>query len=192
VDRWATLDLAVTHPWRDRLQQLDPWLRTLGYAFIGYAAFQLLSRGDSGPKENTLAPAFALEDVTQRDAPLKLEQWRGQPVVMEVFASWCKACRAMAPTMADLARAPRKREVRFVGVALDTPREEAVALHQSWGIPFSVALADDQFSSDYQIKVLPTIIVIDADGRVRHVTTGATRGATIDGWLEDLGAERVR
>ncbi|HEY5958367.1 MAG TPA: TlpA disulfide reductase family protein, partial [Polyangiaceae bacterium] len=122
---------ATASPFRNGLRRLDPWLKTLGYALIGYAAFQWLSQRDSGPKENTVAPAFALENVASQTEPLTLASWRGQPVVLEVFASWCKACRSMAPTMADLAEAPRKREVRFLGVALDTPREQAVSLHQS-------------------------------------------------------------
>jgi cytochrome c biogenesis protein CcmG, thiol:disulfide interchange protein DsbE len=172
--------------------RLRTFVRPLGYALLGFALFQWFGRSNSGPKTGELASAFALEVVERPEQRITLAELRGQPAVLEVFAAWCKACRSMAPTMADLARAPRNREVRFLGVAVDTSSKEAVDIHRTWGVPFSVVLADPQFSSDYQIKVLPTIIVLDAEGRVRHVTTGATRASTIDGWLEDLGASRSK
>ncbi len=174
---------------RDKLRFLA---RPFGYALLGFAVFQWFGRSSSGPKVGTLAQEFSLELAQQPPQQVSLAALRGQPAVIEVFASWCQACRSMAPTMADVARAPRKREVRFLGVAVDTPLDEAIGLHQAWGIPFSVALADSAFSSNYQIKVLPTVIVLDADGHVRHVTTGSTRASTIDGWLEELGAARNR
>jgi cytochrome c biogenesis protein CcmG, thiol:disulfide interchange protein DsbE len=176
-------------PIKERLRGL---LRPLGYVLLGLALFQWFGRASSGPKEGTPAEEFTLTLAQQPPQQISLAALRGQPAVIEVFASWCKACRAMAPTMADLAKATRQREVRFLGVAIDTPLEEALAMHQAWGIPFSVALADSTFASNYQIKVLPTVIVLDADGRVRHVTTGSTRSSTIDGWLEELGAARSR
>jgi thiol-disulfide isomerase/thioredoxin len=172
--------------------ELRQLARPVGYALLGFALFQWFGRSNSGPKEGTMLDDFSLAIANRPTDRIRSADLRGQPAVIEVLASWCGACRSMAPTMADLARAPRTRPVRFLGVAVDTPQPEAIELQRAWAIPFSVALADAQFSSNYQIKVLPTIIVLDAEGRVRHVTTGATRGSTIDGWLEDLGATRRR
>ena len=164
--------------------------RPLAYALLGFAAFQWFGRSSSGPKEGTQAAEFSLPLARSHQERISLSSLRGQPAVIEVFASWCKACQSMAPTMANLASASRKREVRFLGVAVDTSVEEAAALHQAWGIPFPVVLADEGFSANYGIKMLPTLIVLDAEGRVRHVTSGSTRASTVDGWLEDLGAAR--
>lgn len=167
-------------------------LRPVGYALLGFAAFQWFGSTSSGPKVDSVAAEFSLINVNRPSERIALADLRGHPVVLEVTASWCSACRSMAPTMADLARASRTREVRFVGVALDTPLEEAIAMHRDWGLPFDMALADDSFSANYRIKVLPTIIVLDGEGRVRHVTTGSTRASTIDGWLEGLDAARTQ
>jgi len=169
----------------------DLW-RPLGYALVAFALFQWFGRSNSGPKPDSVAREFTLALAEPEARHVALAELRGNPAVIEVFASWCQACRSMAPTMADLARAPRRRQVSFLGVAVDTPMQDAIALHSAWGIPFPVALADAAFSADYSIKVLPTLIVLDGDGRVRHVTTGTTRASTVDGWLRDLGAERTR
>jgi thiol-disulfide isomerase/thioredoxin len=167
-------------------------VRPLGFALLAFALFQWFGHPSSGPKEGTIAQTFSLSLAQQTPQQISLDSLRGQPAVIEVFASWCSACRKMAPTMADVARASRQREVRFLGVAMDTPLEDAMALHTAWGIPFPVALADSAFAAAYQIKVFPTVIVLDAEGRVRHVTTGTTRASTIDEWLGDLGAARIR
>jgi thiol-disulfide isomerase/thioredoxin len=124
------------------------------------------------------------------NSQISLEQLRGQPLVVEVFAEWCSACKAMAPRLGELARANRKSPVRFLGIAVDGSEPELRALKRQWNIPYDVALGDARFSSDYAISVLPTVIVIDADGKVQHVTTGVTSSSRIDGWLSDLGAPR--
>jgi hypothetical protein len=90
-----------------------------------------------------------------------------------------------------LARAERASPARFLGVAIDTSESEALALHQAWGIPFDVALGDAAFSANYRITSLPTIIVLDAEGRVRNVTTGVTSVSRIDSWLAEIGAKRL-
>jgi hypothetical protein len=97
----------------------------------------------------------------------------------------------MAPRVAELARAPRSNQVRFLGVAVDGSESDLQKARKYWGIPFDVAIADRTFTSNYGVTVLPTIIVLDAEGRVNRVTTGVTSVSTIDGWLANLGAPRL-
>lgn len=174
--------------WSDRLRQ---FARPVAYALLAFAVFQWFARGGSGPKAGQSASEFSLAAADGSTTRVTLAELRGNPVVIEVLASWCSACRSMAPTMAELANAQRKRPVHFLAVAVDTPPDEAAKLRQSWGIPFSVVMGDGRFSSDYRISVLPTVIVLDAEGRVHKVTSGGTRKSVLDGWLEDLGAARL-
>jgi thiol-disulfide isomerase/thioredoxin len=174
--------------WADRLRQ---FARPLAYALLAFAVFHWFARGESGPKAGQSASEFSLAAADGSATRVTLAELRGSPVVIEVIASWCGACRSMAPTMAELANAQRKRPVHFVAVAVDTAPEEAAKLRQSWGIPFSIVMGDGKFTSDYRVSVLPTVIVLDAEGRVHKVTSGGTRKSVLDGWLEDLGAARL-
>lgn len=169
----------------------DKWSRVILFALVGIGVFRWLEQGSSGPKENSIATPFALRVVGPSKTTVSLDTFRGQPAVIEVFAHWCGACRSMAPNMAELARAERTNPARFLGVAIDTSESEALALHQTWGIPFDVALGDSAFSANYRITSLPTIIVLDAEGRVRNVTTGVTSVSRIDRWLAEVGAKRL-
>lgn len=178
----------MTHELLNRVQRAA---RPVAYALLAFAIFQWFSLNRSGPKTGEPAAEFSLKVASGVGERVALADLRGSPAVIEVVASWCSACRSMAPTMTEVANARRKRSVRFLAVAVDTPPEEATAMHASWGIPFSIAMADSKFTSDFRINTLPTIIVLDADGRVKQVTSGTTRAGTIDRWLSQLGADRI-
>ena len=169
-------------------QRKNSWIRPLVFAAIGFAAFRWLGHSSSGPSENSVAQDFSLAIAGEPAKSVNLEGYRGKPLVIEVFAHWCGACKSMAPRMAELAKARRQSPAQFLGVAVDGTAQQALSLHASWGIPFDIALGDQRFSADYRITSLPTIIVIDAEGKVRHVTTGVTLGSTVDKWLTELGA----
>jgi peroxiredoxin len=156
---------------------------------MGLAFF--ISRGRSGPEPGSEAAAFDLPVVAGNQSRFRLADQRGTPVVVEVFASWCGVCRRTAPMLSDAANARRERPVRFVGVSVDQTESAAKAAKAQWGISYDVAIDDGRFSKNYGITVLPTIILIDGDGRVRHVSAGAPRQSELESWLDDVGAARL-
>ena len=76
-------------------------------------------------------------------------------------------------------------KARFIGVSVDESMDQARAAASAWRIPFPVLLDDGSFSRSYRIRSLPTFILIDAAGRVRHVSTGVTSKRRLRGWLEE-------
>src|SRR5262245_3401547 len=95
----------------------------------------LFFRKRSGPATGALAQDFSLPLIAGSAERFQLANERGKPVLIEVFASCCGVCRRAAPTLRDAARAPRKRDVRFVGVSVDREADDARAAAQEWGIP---------------------------------------------------------
>lgn len=156
---------------------------------IGVLAI-VATRQRSGPRVDVPAKDFALATLDQ-SKPFRLSEHRGSPVLVEVFASWCAACKSAAPMMSRVTQASRKRDVRFLGVSVDSNVSEAKATVQSWGIPYDVALDDGSFSKDYEISVLPTFVLIDPEGNVKKVSSGVPREAELERWLGDVGAERL-
>jgi thiol-disulfide isomerase/thioredoxin len=157
---------------------------------VGVAAL-LFFRQRSGPETGTVAQDFSLPVIAGSGQTFQLSAERGKPVLIEVFASWCGVCRRAAPTLRDAAAAPRKRDVRFVGVSVDREVGDARGAAQDWAIPYDVAIDNGSFSRAYDIKVLPTFVLVDAEGRVRRVSTGAPRSGEVESWLEEVGAERL-
>jgi thiol-disulfide isomerase/thioredoxin len=156
---------------------------------IGVLAI-IATRRRSGPSVDTPAKEFALRTVNQA-GQFRLSEHKGNPVVIEVFAGWCSACKSAAPMMARVAQADRKREVCFLGVSVDGSAEEAKSVAYSWGIPYDVALDDGTFSKDYEVSVLPTFVLVDPEGKVRHVASGVPRESDLEAWLGEMGAGRL-
>jgi cytochrome c biogenesis protein CcmG/thiol:disulfide interchange protein DsbE len=167
------------------------WARIAAYALLGFAFYRWFSSGSSGPEEGSPAHAFTLPLAAASNRTVALDSYRGQPLVIEVFASWCGACREMAPRLAEIAQATRARPVKFLAVAVDTTEADAIAAHKAWKLPFEVAMGSSAFTSDYRIQSLPTLIVIDENGKIRNVTTGLTSVGRIERWLGELGAKRL-
>lgn len=166
-------------------------LRLLAVLVALGVALHWFGRRSSGPEEGTPAKDFALPLVSGAAERVQLSELRGRPVLVEVVASWCGVCRRAAPTLAAAARAPRQREVRFLAISLDEDRSDAAELAKKWDIPYDVAHDDGRFARSYDVTLLPTLILIDPEGRIRHVSTGAPRPSELEAWLAEVGAAKL-
>lgn len=156
------------------------------WALFAIGLVGLLSLIDSpGLEVGTPAARFDLpligSDARGRRT-LGLEDRDGRPMVIEVFASWCGVCRRAAPMLAR-AHARHRRELAFVGVSVDSDFAAAERMKREWKIPYPVAHdSDGAFARAYQVSVLPTFILVDRDGQVQSVSTGAPSAEQLDEW----------
>ncbi len=131
------------------------------------------------PKVGQPAPDFATHDLLGRT--VNLSDYRGRPVWLMFWGSWCPPCRAEFP---DVQRAYQQLEpegVALLGVSLDEPPLAAAEYAMRNGATFTV-LSDPGRSDTggaYPILNFPTHIFIDADGVVRSIV------------LEDMSEERA-
>jgi thiol-disulfide isomerase/thioredoxin len=151
---------------------------------IAVVVVALVRRRSSGPAEGSPAARINLP-LVGAEGRFDLEQVKGKPVVLEVFASWCGACRRSAPVLSEAFRAHSPAEVTFLAVSIDESPVEAARAKQSWGIPYDVALDDGSVSRGYKVSLLPTVVVIGRDGVVRHTTTGVPSRAELDRWIAE-------
>ncbi len=159
--------------------------RYADYAIFGalaVAGVALLMARSGGPSVGGQAADFELP-LVDGDGHFKLADHRGKRVVLEVFASWCGACRRVTPELAAVHR-ERGDDVVFVGVSVDDSVEQARAAKERWGIPYPVLLDDGSVAKDYDVSVLPTVIMIDEAGEIRHATNGAPSRRELERWLD--------
>jgi peroxiredoxin len=110
------------------------------------------------------APDFELTSLT--DESIRLSQFRGQPVLLSIGASWCPDCRAEAPIIEKL----HKEHPELVILLVDSKEASDVVgrFVDEFGITHPVLLDQDGTVSDlYQVFAIPTEIFIDQDGIIR-------------------------
>lgn len=131
-----------------------------------------------GPRIGQYAPDFVasrLEDGT----PVRLSSFRGRPVFINFWASWCEPCREELPAIADLMR--QHPELVVIGINRGDTSGTALRFLESIdlgegrrGMKFTEAVADpqDTLFNAYQGLGMPFSIFLDASGRVVAVHNG--------------------
>jgi peroxiredoxin len=125
------------------------------------------------PQKGFLAPDFSLPDAAGN--PITLADLRGQPVLVNVWASWCTPCRAEMPAMQRVYETYQAQgfTILAVNATLQDQIPSALSFAQEMGLTFPI-LFDEQgvISTLYQVQALPTSFFIDADGFIQEVVVG--------------------
>jgi peroxiredoxin len=131
------------------------------------------------PRVGEVAPDFETEDVFGN--PVRLSQFRGQPVWLMFWGSWCPPCRAEFPDIQAAYAQLEPSGLRMLGVSLRESPVDAAAYAAANGATFLVLSDPDErdTGSAYPIFNFPTHIFIDRDGVIRSIV------------LEDLGTEQA-
>jgi len=118
------------------------------------------------------APEFSGVEVVQGAAAPTLQALRGRVVVLEFWATWCGACRALLPTLNEWHDRFPAQQAQVVSVTVD-PATKAARDAVQLGMRYPV-LSDPegQTAQLYQAFALPTLFVIDRSGVVRDVSVG--------------------
>jgi cytochrome c biogenesis protein CcmG/thiol:disulfide interchange protein DsbE len=119
--------------------------------------------------------------------PVRLAELRGAPVVINFWASWCVPCREEAPELARFDREMRGR-ARLVGVDFQDAKQDALAFVREFGWRFpNVRDPQGKLAARYGLAGLPTTYVVDGQGRIARVMTGAQTYATLRRAVEEVG-----
>jgi len=128
------------------------------------------------------APDFSLSDLSGHMA--SLEQHRGSVVLLDFWATWCPPCRMSIPEMIKLQEKFREKGLVIFGISMDDPQmvtdEQLRFFKEKVGINYSVLRVNRQVLQNYfgdeQISI-PTMFVIDRDGKIRDKLVGFRPGA---------------
>jgi cytochrome c biogenesis protein CcmG/thiol:disulfide interchange protein DsbE len=141
------------------------------------------SAGDSatGGSDREVVEASGADPVTGE--PVSLADYRGTPVVLNFWASWCPPCREELPALEQLAQA--HSEVVVVGVNYQDSVSGARELQQEIGFSFpSIADLYGEIGSGLGLQGMPTTYFLDAEHRVAGVIVGGTDLAGFEEGIE--------
>jgi len=134
------------------------------------------------------APDFTLKMLDGEQ--VSLSQFRGQPVLINFWASWCPPCRLEMP---DLVRAyEAHKKDGFVILAIDLTFQDSLEgarrFADEFGMSFPVLLDETgEVTTDlYQLRGLPMSVFVDREGLVNRVYLGAMTGGQIDEFVGEI------
>jgi peroxiredoxin len=124
---------------------------------------------------STQAPDFTLRTIGGPN--LRLHEQRGQVVLVNFWATWCGPCRQEIPHLNTLYDKYRASGFVLLGVNIDDNPKAAADLAGKLGVKFPVLLDTDKaVSKRYDMSAMPATVVIDRDGKVRHIHRGYRDG----------------
>ena len=131
------------------------------------------------PATFALAPDFTLRGADGRN--VRLDELRGQVVLVNFWATWCGPCREEMPRLETLYEKYRKSGFVLLGVNVDDDPRIALATAAKLNVSFPVLLdTDKRVSKLYDLNTMPSTIVIDRDGKMRFLHRGYRAGTEGD------------
>jgi peroxiredoxin len=117
------------------------------------------------------APAFDLKGPDDRQA--RLSDYKGRPLVLNFWATWCPPCREEMPSMERAHRELAKDGIGMVAVNAGDDAEAVRAFLARMRVDFPLVLdPDTRVTDSYSVEGLPTTFVIDPEGRLAYVAAG--------------------
>ena len=120
-------------------------------------------------EENRAAAPLGLRDLASR--PVTLDQFRGKPLILSFWATWCGFCRG---ELADLTKfhATHPDSAAVLAVSTDRDKDAVGPFASKLGIKLPIAISDGTNEDAYSTESIPQLYVLDSSGRIRFHVAG--------------------
>ncbi len=127
-------------------------------------------------------PEFRLEDLAEPGKLYDQSIFRGEPLLLNVWATWCPTCYAEHQYLNELA----SQDVKIIGLNYKDQRDKAVQWLNELGNPYLISLFDGNgmLGLDLGVYGAPETFIIDANGQIRYRHVGDVNAKN---WKETLG-----
>jgi peroxiredoxin len=140
------------------------FIAVAGVLLSSQPAAAILQKGDKAP---------AIKLTTTTGQPVTLNNYKGYVLVMDFFATWCIPCKESIPHLNSLNRKYGKQGLQILGMSVDEGSDREVkAFISDRKISYPVAIINEDLQTDYGLRSIPTIFVINKKGLVAEKFQG--------------------
>lgn len=185
VERFMTEVILVEAAVDERQAVYNAWLNQRRAA-AEITVYDNGGSGDSLPRVGEIAPPFSLSSLNGQ--PIRLSDYAGQVVLLNIWATWCSSCLTEMPAYQQVYQ---RHQAEFVILALNFQGDKAEVQQYAagLGLTFPILLdPDGQVARlQYRVSGMPTSFLIDAHGRIVYQHIGPMSQATLMEQLAKLG-----
>lgn len=135
----------------------------------------------------TKAPAPEFELIDMDEKVHKLSDYKGKPIIINFWATWCPPCREELPSMNRAWKKVKDEGIEMLAINVGEDEDTIFAFTGEFPIDFTVLLDESGYEiNKWPIKGLPTTFVLDPEGRVIYQAVGGRE------WDDDKLLEMVR
>lgn len=152
----------------------------LALGFIGLLTFGLVNKGSSGPQPGDPAPGNVFTSLEQ-DSESSLDDFRGQWVLVNFWASWCEPCKEESPALEDLQSRYGGEDFTVIGIATRDVSDDSRKFIHDFKLSYpQFRDRDGSVAQAWGTTGVPESFLIDPEGIVRVKQPGAVDEAMID------------
>jgi len=123
-----------------------------------------------------------------KGSKLALADLKGSPVLIDFWATWCGPCAMQTPILDRLAKRHQGKGLKVVGVnVVDDDPEAAADYAKRKSLSYPIVLDDTGLTQrSYGVNRLPTMILVDKDGRVVRRMSGLVDEASLERMIQEV------
>ncbi len=149
-----------------------PLIAKLQQAILSTGIMKPDISGDDRVSESTITDAHFYDETGNR---VSLSEFRGKPVFLNIWATWCPPCRAEMPGIQKLYKEIGNDKAEFVMLSTDSDFAKAVKFKEENGYDFPIYRLAANLPAEMNTESLPTTFVLDKDGRIQMVHKGMAK-----------------
>ncbi|WP_119393430.1 TlpA family protein disulfide reductase [Salinibius halmophilus] len=118
---------------------------------------------------------FKTEALANAGGTISLQEYQGQVVLLDFWASWCAPCRKSLPEYNELRAELLEQGFEVIAISLDEKKDDAIRFLDRFPVDFPVAWGWDEnwrLPTAYGVEAMPTSFLIDRNGVIQHVEAG--------------------
>jgi peroxiredoxin len=137
----------------------------------------LLAAALAAPAVQASAAATDFSLPTRDGGTVRLSELKGQVVMINFWATWCGPCRQEMPLLQQLYGKYEPLGFTLLGVNVEPDSAPAQAWLKNVSVSFPILFdRDNKVSAQFGVEAMPSTVLIDRDGNVRHVHRGYKPG----------------
>ncbi|MFC1939864.1 TlpA family protein disulfide reductase [Chloroflexota bacterium] len=154
------------------LLSLSVMVLITGLLITGCSSPPVEGGSTQAPEAGKLAPDFQLSNL--KGQTVSLRDFRGRPVLINFWASWCGPCRAEMPYIQQVFEEWSGRGLVMLSINIGESLSTVEGFMQSYNLSFPVLLdVNESVARKYNVRYIPTSFLIDEGGIIKSVNIGS-------------------